>query len=528
MPDAQPQTPDIGTPNFGGTPQFNVTTPPPPQANPTQNPTQSLQSPLQQGLGLPPSFGSDVKTLTGMMSGAPMSAYQKLAQAEGDVLKAQQQQKIQQAQAEDQAYSTYGSSAKEALQNYQEEMGNNPLPTFVPTKETASDIGMLGGLLAIVGFMVGKGKGMQPGLAALDSMTGMLKGWQQGRQELYDKQLTTFKVNFERLREAHEEYARQLQNALEVSKVNLTKGLADAALAAAQAGDPIVAAQAKAGNLKAVIDAMNGQQGAMASAMKIIADLDSKQLARMEQMGTPQSQADIANAIATYKMQLPSGFALRSPFWQGVMAQVYQINPQYSAVNYNKINKAVSAFAVGKQGDTVRSLNVAAYHLQTFREMAAALGNNDVRLFNQIGQEYNRQTGLPAPTSFAAVKQIISNEVLKATGGSIGGVTDRKDLQDDLDKSNSPQQLMDVADKLTALIAGQFKGFKRQYESAVDTKDTGMTFENSGLIDPSIEKIYSSFSGGGNVPELTEQQYNSAPSGTLYRVPGNPTIMVKP
>lgn len=500
--------PELAQQNPNPVPQAPIT-PPAPSLN------QSVQSPLQQGLGLPPSFGSDVNTLTGMIGGAPVSAYQQAAKAEGDVLKAQQKQKVAEAETADQAITKYGSTANEALKRYQTQMAGAPLPAFVPTQETATDIASLGGMVAILGFLVGKGKGMAPGLDALDSMTGMLNGWQQGRDDLYKRKYLEFKANFSRLEEVHQEYMQQLQNSLDIAKVDLQQGVADAKLAAVKAGDEVTAKQIDALGIKAVVDAINTQNGVKMSAAKIIADLDSKQMARLEQMGTPESQAQIATAIANYQMAMPSGFALRSPFWQGVMAQVYQMNPKYSAVNYNKINKAVTAFAVGKQGDVVRSLNVAAYHLQVFHELALALKNGDVRAFNIIGQEYSRQTGLPAPTTFDAAKQIISNEVLKATGGSIGGVTDRKDLQDDLDRANSPDALLGVSNTLTSLIAGQFRGFKRQYESS-----TGLKFEDSGLIDPQIAKLYQNIISGTQHNEAYHVGQIIEAGGKKYRVTG--------
>lgn len=519
MPEAQTQTPDQT---------------PPPQAvagnDGALNQGLSIGGDAASSIGLPQSFSSDVSKMQGIIGAPPTSAFQNLAKSQGDVLRAQQDQAKQEAQAVDEALTKYGSTADQALQRYSEQMAGSPLPAFVPTQETATDLASLGGMVAVLGFMVGRGKGMQPGLAALDSMTGMLKGWQQGRKELYDRERLQFRANFDRLKEAHEEYIQQLRQSLDVAKTDLQKGMADAKLAAVKAGDAVTAKQIDVLGSKAVIDAINAQNGVREKAVKIISDLDSKQLARMAQMGTPESTTQIAKAIANYQMPLPSGFALRSPFWTNVMSEVYQMNPDYSAVNYNKINKAITAFAVGKQGDIVRSLNVAAYHLQTFRDLAAALNNGNLRAFNALGQSYNRQTGLPAPTTFDAVKQIIGNEVLKATGGSIGGVTDRKDLQEDLDRANSPEQLLDVANKLTALIAGQFKGYKRQYEAA-----TGLKFENSGLIDPNIASLYQEYIGGTSqhagtdgVPELTQQQYDAAPSGTMYRVPGNPTVMVKP
>jgi hypothetical protein len=278
MPDAQTQTPDQTAP-----PQAVAGT------NTSLNQGLGIGTDAMSNIGLPPSFGSDVQKMQGIIDAPPTQAFQNLATAQGDVLKAQQDQAKAEAEATDKALTQYGSTANQALQRYDEQMAGSPLPAFVPTQETASDLASLGGMVAVLGFMVGRGKGMQPGLAALDSMTGMLKGWSQGRRELYENELKTFKENFDKLRVAHEEYVTQLKQALDVSKVDLEKGMADAKLAAVKAGDQVTAKQINALGAKAVIDAINAQNGVREKAVKIIADLDAKQMARQAIPLDPQT-----------------------------------------------------------------------------------------------------------------------------------------------------------------------------------------------------------------------------------------------
>jgi len=56
--------------------------------------------------------------------------------------------------------------------------------TFVPTKETAADMGLLFTLTNIVGFMIG-GKSKGNAQQAMSAMNGMLEGHQKGREDLY-------------------------------------------------------------------------------------------------------------------------------------------------------------------------------------------------------------------------------------------------------------------------------------------------------------------------------------------------------
>lgn len=214
------------------------------------------------------------------MGGVPTQQIQSLAQKQGKVLQAQQNQAKAEAETTDKAYTQYGGDVSNALKTYEEQMAGSPLPAFVPTQDTATDLASLGGMVAVLGFMVGRGKGMQPGLAALDSMTGMLRGWQEGRKELYDREREQFKANFDRLKEAHEEYRQQLENALSVARVDIEKGTADAKLAAVKAGDAVTAKQIDVLGTKAIIDAINAQNGVKAKATELILGLYGKQAAR--------------------------------------------------------------------------------------------------------------------------------------------------------------------------------------------------------------------------------------------------------
>ena len=78
-------------------------------------------------------------------------------------------------------------------------------PTFKPTQETFISMSSVAGLIAFVGSAMGQ-QGKQSGKAAIDSMTGMMKGYQTGRQDLfrreqikYDKELQTMKAMNDKL-----------------------------------------------------------------------------------------------------------------------------------------------------------------------------------------------------------------------------------------------------------------------------------------------------------------------------------------
>lgn len=152
------------------------------------------------------------------------------------------------------------------------------------------------------------------------------------------------------------------------------------------------------------------------------------------------------------------------------------------AATYAARNKAVSAFATGKEGGIVRSFSTVAEHIGTMRKLAAALKNNDSKTFNAVANAWVDQFGGTAPNNFNSAKQIVGDEIVKAIVGAGGGVADREKAQSILDAARTPEQLSGAMDTLTELIHGQLTGLKKQYEDTTgrtdfDTRLTGAAKE---------------------------------------------------
>ena len=178
-----------------------------------------------------------------------------------------------------------------------------------------------------------------------------------------------------------------------------------------------------------------------------------------------------AQMIASGQIKPLSGFAMRSPYGQSVMSRVKELNPDYRAGDVESSIKATKDFATGKNGNTVRSLNVAVSHLDNLGELSDALNNNDINLFNKLGNAYAQQTGNPIPTSFNAAKKIVADEIVKGIVGSGGGVSDREEAANTINAANSPAQLKGVIDTYKQLLGGQLSGLKQQYETTTGKKD---------------------------------------------------------
>ena len=105
--------------------------------------------------------------------------------------------------------------------------------TFVPTKETAADMGLLFTLTNIVGFMIG-GKSKGNAQQAMSAMNGMLEGHQKGREDLYKKEKAIFEENTKALDKTIEALDRQFKEAMQIYAVDKEAGMAKAQSAIAE------------------------------------------------------------------------------------------------------------------------------------------------------------------------------------------------------------------------------------------------------------------------------------------------------
>lgn len=211
----------------------------------------------------------------------------------------------------------------------------------------------------------------------------------------------------------------------------------------------------------------------------------------------PPNVQGIVKAIGDYRQAPMTAMALRSPQGAQIAEAVNLYNPQYDASQYGTKVKARNDFSTGKNGNTVRSLNVAVQHLDQLGQLSQALGNGDMQAVNRLGQFIGQQTGSAAPTNFTAAKQLVGDEIVKAIVGAGGGVGDREEAARNISSASSPQQLAGVIQTYKGLMAGQLSGLKQQYEAGTGLKD----FEKN-LAPETVKQLqmHQGQNNSGNIP----------------------------
>lgn len=239
-------------------------------------------------------------------------------------------------------------------------------------------------------------------------------------------------------------------------------------------------------------------------------------------MTSPETQAANAAMIASYQIKPPDGFALSRPGAAETMAMVTRFNPDYQESRFPEVNKGMSAFGTGKQGDITRSLNVGVQHLALFDQAAQAIGNGNVQALNSLKNAFQAQFGIAAPTTLDGLKQIVATEIEKSVAGGIGSAADRDRLIKSLDGSKSPAQLQDMTNSFRGLMAGQLDGLRTQYVDSTGFKTGPFAFENK--LGPETIKVLGAHTGGAPADAALPmpKSADDAVAGKIYNTPRGP------
>lgn len=193
----------------------------------------------------------------------------QLSQADLAVEEARQQQKLIEARGISDVTKRAAQEEKEAQESYQKQLEAEPLPAFVPTKDSAKDIAALFSTVSVMGMLLG-GAGKLNAMQTLSAMNGMLEGHRKGRADLYKQQATEFDKNFKAMTKRHEELRKKMEDAVKLVSVNKEAGMAEARLAAAEAGSPIIKTMVDRGEIVRALQTLNDTVQGREAALKLV------------------------------------------------------------------------------------------------------------------------------------------------------------------------------------------------------------------------------------------------------------------
>lgn len=119
-----------------------------------------------------------------------------------------------------------------------------PAPTIQYDQDTKQGMTSLAALLPMAAAMIG-GKGQMSALGAIQSMSGILKGHEEGNQARIALEEKNFKQRLEDFKSHQEQVKAAFERALQMAKLNSSAAQAQLEVKLAELGAPILAAQVK-------------------------------------------------------------------------------------------------------------------------------------------------------------------------------------------------------------------------------------------------------------------------------------------
>lgn len=135
----------------------------------------------------------------------------------------------------------------------------------------------------------------------------------------------------------------------------------------------------------------------------------------------------------------------------------------------------VKDFTSGQSGKAVTAINTAVQHINSLTPLVDALGTGDIKQINRFTNAFKEQTGSPAPTNYAALKEFVGGEVAKAVLPGGGGEKEREALLAPLNAANSPEAIHQALQTIQTALAGKTEALRNQWD--VGTNGTQGSFD---------------------------------------------------
>lgn len=202
---------------------------------------------------------------------------------------------------------------------------------------------------------------------------------------------------------------------------------------------------------------------------------------------SPAAQAS-AQAILEGRMDTPGSFALKTPYWQSVMGEVFRQDPGWN----EQRAQLRKAYTVGSQSKEINAINTALGHLGTLNDAVGALNNGNVQALNNIATQMGVQAGKDNVTTFNTIVNRVGPEVAKAYVGAGGSAGERGTTEKDFSSSMSPQQLKSNIGVTADLLRSKISSLENQWNQ---NAPAGQDFQTRFMM-PGAKQALDRIAGG--------------------------------
>ena len=242
----------------------------------------------------------------------------------------------------------------------------------------------------------------------------------------------------------------------------------------------------------------------------------------------PASEANIIKALDEGKMNPPSSFALKSPYWQKIYNDWAQYNPNLDAVNYGSRYSTRRDFTSGASAKNLNALNTAIGHLGQLSNAVKELNNGNFTPWNAFANYLSQKAGKPAVTNFDTTKQAVANEMMRVFRQAGASDAEIQEWAKPISSSNSPDQLNGAIRTAANLLQSRIEALNNTYNRGMGTANVDTL---SAFISPHARQVLDSLKNAGEkdhaIPHPVTQppqinsdaEYEALPSGAEFIAP---------
>ncbi len=183
----------------------------------------------------------------------------------------------------------------------------------------------------------------------------------------------------------------------------------------------------------------------------------------------PAAKQKVLTAIIEGRQALPSGTALKDPYWKDLLESANLVDPSFDTVNYNARNKAYTDLSSpsGTGGKSINALNTAAQHISKLSDLVEKLDNFDIPMLNRVRNPVEREFGSTKVTNFDAVQPQAMKEIERLWRGAGGSAGEIDKLKESLGPNMGKQQQREALAEFADLMLGKLDATRSQRDSAL-------------------------------------------------------------
>jgi len=371
--------------------------------------------------------------------------------------------------------------AKQIQEGRQRIVNENPLPKFIPTQENVQSLSTLFSLLGVIA-VGGGSKNKLSAMGALNSMTGMLKGWREGRADLWKQEQVKFEKDMAQVKANLDDAAREADLALKMLPYDVRKAEAMMQELVAKTGSSILTEKAKLQGVQEAVKYIKELQAGFKEQFK--ENLETRRLDIQEEKIAQQEklqQQRFAHSEEMQRRQFAQAFALLDAKLQQKDNKPIKEKEAQQIEGLTSLSKELRQLEKEFKPEYA-SLGLLGFGADLSMEAKRRLGNEEGAKAVQWWSKYER---LQAPNRHALFGATLTGNELKNYQSFTAKKSD--------DPTIVRNMLLDQADYSDATAQGRMSALERAGYKVPEVKPRNFLESYSGQqkVMPSGEKLKS-------------------------------------